>query len=868
MKKLLFYSLAFCFSFKLLAQSYKGMSYQAIIRGSNNELIVESPVGAKISIKIMNEIVFSEYHRVLTNENGLITLEIGAGEVLEGDFLEIDWSASEHFLIVSVDPNGGNNYTIVSESKLNAVPFAYQAGNVEILNSGEEFGQMNYWNGNQWIPFKKGNPGQILIISSDGKPTWSGDTYPIVRTESVNNIKSTSAKIRSNVLTAGGRNITGRGIVFGLKPNPGLSDNIITTSNGLGAYEIEMKNLKADSTYFVRAFASNSLGTGFGNELEFKTPPATTPNVSTTNATNITQISAVLGGTILDDGGSPIIEKGIFWGSEENINPKNANKKIIEDLTGSFSLILENLEPNKNYYFLAYAVNERGFSYGTEKKFTTKELNVPILTTREIINITNMNASCGGIIESNGGTSIKSKGIVWATSPNPTIEDNKTNEGVGENDFTSILTALSPNTTYYVRAYAENSTGLGYGQQVSFKTRTESGTLAVVETRYATDISAGFATLNGALLNEGGSAVTNLGIIISEEKNPTLGNNSIFQIEPKISSFSIVYNELKNNTTYYFRAFAINSYGISFGEILQFKTKSIESPLVKLDFTYLSSNGLTGLVRFIDDGNSPVLEMGLVASKNPHPTINDILLKSKENDKGAGTEETLTGLESGSTYYVRAYAKNSIGIRYSLEEDTVLFEKIEKLIDIDNNTYHVVKIGDQYWMQENLKVTRFNDGTVVPYLLENELWVSTREPAWCNLNHDSKITDSLGAIYNGYTAIATNKNICPNGWSVPDMDKVNKLLEFLGGDLLAGPKLRSRNSRPYYMPSNESGFNGKEIGLRYDGSGLFSSNGGYWWTSTKFNIQTRFFSIWDGSIGVASRAWYNNGGVSIRCIKN
>jgi uncharacterized protein (TIGR02145 family) len=123
------------------------------------------------------------------------------------------------------------------------------------------------------------------------------------------------------------------------------------------------------------------------------------------------------------------------------------------------------------YYVRAYATNSEGTGYGNELSFTTLEdLSIPILSTTEITEITQTTAKSGGNITDDGGATVTARGVCWSTSQNPTISGSKTEDGTGAGNFTSSISGLEPNTKYYVRAYATNSKGTGYGNELSFTT--------------------------------------------------------------------------------------------------------------------------------------------------------------------------------------------------------------------------------------------------------------------------------------------------------------------------------------------------------------------------------------------------------------
>ena len=139
-------------------------------------------------------------------------------------------------------------------------------------------------------------------------------------------------------------------------------------------------------------------------------------------------------------------------------------------LIREFASSLSGLLPNTLYYIRAYAVNGVGIGYGNELSFTTNPLVSPTITTTAISSITASTANSGGNISDDGGTPISARGICWATTATPTIANDKTTDGTGTGIFTSNITGLNPETTYYVRSYATNSIGTAYGNQLSFTT--------------------------------------------------------------------------------------------------------------------------------------------------------------------------------------------------------------------------------------------------------------------------------------------------------------------------------------------------------------------------------------------------------------
>jgi len=192
--------------------------------------------------------------------------------------------------------------------------------------------------------------------------------------------------------------------------------------------------------------------------------------LSTSSASNITSTSAQLGGNITDNGGSSITMRGICWATH---SVPTVSDSITSDGSGSgaFTSSLNALFANTTYYVRAYAINSSGTAYGNEVSFTTSK-GMPTITTTAVTNIAPLSAKSGGNILSDGGASITARGVCWSTSAHPTISDFKTSDSIGTGSFTSTLTPLASQTLYYVRAYATNSYGTAYGNEISFTAST------------------------------------------------------------------------------------------------------------------------------------------------------------------------------------------------------------------------------------------------------------------------------------------------------------------------------------------------------------------------------------------------------------
>ena len=294
---------------------------------------------------------------------------------------------------------------------------------------------------------------------------------PTVVTSPVSNISATAASAGGNVSSDGGATVTARGIVWGTATGPTTSLSTKTTDGtGSGNFTSSMSGLTASTNYFVRAYATNSVGTSYGEEISF-VAISNLPTITTSSIVNITTQSATGGGNISNDAGSPVTARGIVWSTSTAPTISLLTKTNNGSGTGAFTSSIGGLSIATKYYVRAYATNSNGTSYGNELNFTTLA-NLSSLVTTIATNITSVSATSGGTISADGGAPVTSRGIVWDTNTNPTIVlTTKTTDGaVGVGNFISNLSGLAASTKYYVRAYATNSTGTSYGDEITFTT--------------------------------------------------------------------------------------------------------------------------------------------------------------------------------------------------------------------------------------------------------------------------------------------------------------------------------------------------------------------------------------------------------------
>jgi uncharacterized protein (TIGR02145 family) len=193
-----------------------------------------------------------------------------------------------------------------------------------------------------------------------------------------------------------------------------------------------------------------------------------------------------------------------------------------------------------------------------------------VRTLPTVTNITEYTAESGGIVEKDGGAAVLSRGVCWNTTGNPTINDAHSSDGLGTGNFTSQLTELTPNTPYFVRAFAVNSVGASYGAIVHFETAGEGGVPHVISNT-PLNVTISSADLGGKVTEQGGSAVTERGVCWALFDNPTIADNKQ-AAGSDTGSFVTTVSGLEANQLYYFRAYATNSDGTGYGNVKQFNT--------------------------------------------------------------------------------------------------------------------------------------------------------------------------------------------------------------------------------------------------------------------------------------------------------
>ena len=697
---------------QLQAQAPQGFNYQATVRNSSGDLIINTNVYFKFNVIQGSQTslpVFTEIHYVPTDDLGQVTLVIGEGTATTGTFSELDWSLGSYYLGIELSINGANNYVPMGTTQLLSVPYALYAENTgsstNSLPNGQNTGDILVWNGSSWE------------VSSN----QNGGATPTVSTNTGLQYGATEAYSGGTIQSDNGYSITAKGLVWSLDPDPVVSLST-KTNEGPGAqnFSSTMTNLSPISNYYYRAYATNSRGTAYGNTYNFTTEDQL-PVVTTFDVTNIGTNSATSGLSISNNG-SPILESGIIW--------RNAQYDLYIDggydginNNGEGNLEMTNLSGGVTYIVRAFAKNSKGYAFGDIKFFTTTTTvpNIDIINISEVTTtsaIVRIGTANWDYID-NGGSQITVNGVVLGDNENVSLDNSirtYTNCETGQCSsewFNAYLYNLLPNTTYYVKGFATNANGTGYTEAGTFTTPAG---VPVVYSGRAENVTSNSVTVTGNnILANGGSDVLESGIIVSPHLEATYYEND--DIDPNrivtndgsaMGGFDSTANNLLPAVRYFFSAYAINSYGV-----------------------------------------------GQVVSDNYQ-------------------------------FYTPSQAGSGV-------------------TDIDGNFYQTVIIGNKEWMAEDLRVTRFNDGTPVTQVTQWDYSFENEIPKYY-------FVEEL-FFYN--QLVTTNaKQICPSGYRLPT----------------------SEDFYPQTLPYNS--INDDAYSLNYTGwlseDGLFDVNnvGHYWFVNS------------------------------------
>lgn len=417
----------------------------------------------------------------------------------------------------------------------------------------------------------------------------------------------------------------------------------------LRMYYVNRQNTYSDGTAYVGTYSSIG-GTDRGYDYALKITCYnyyTIPSVSSSAASSVGETLATVGGNVTSSGGSSVTERGVYWGTSAGSQP---NKVASGSGTGVFTANISGLDGGTMYHYKAYAKNAAGTDYGSVRTFTTTS-SVPSVTTGGVSDIDTTIATVEGNVTDDHGANVTERGVCYNTTGTPTTAGDKVATGSGEGVFESDLTGLTPDEHYYARAYAINSNGTTYGSEVEFDT------LSAIPTVTTTDSASGrtttTVTVEGNVVSDNGSAITERGFVYSTELNPTVSDGKAI-VTGTTGAMTTEITGLGSCTDYHFRAYATNSEGIGYGADYEFTTlpsnpTSLVATVQGKDRIFLEWESGT-------DGKYIVIRG---QEDSPPANINSgTLVYNSARETGVSTAHT--GLDDSSHWYYRVWTASTL----------------------------------------------------------------------------------------------------------------------------------------------------------------------------------------------------------------
>ena len=424
-----------------------------------------------------------------------------------------------------------------------------------------------------------------------------------------------------------------------------------------GFISIILDGLLDDVQYYLRPYIKDGSHLAYGDVIPFLIPAV--PVVYTYDAQDITPQSATLCGKVLK--GADISDRGFIYNEGTcGIEDLKYKVSVFGDI-GEYTAQLNGLNPNKKYTYCAYTINPMGTYYGEVKSFTTN-VDMPAVTSAVVSAITSTTAKFSSSVKSHGGETVTEAGFYNSTEPSVDPETAlKVNQPYSQDAFSIDVEKLDVYTKYYVMAYATNSAGTTYSDVATFTTDSSYPT---VQTVGATDINSQGATLSGSVLSDNGASITERGFVYMQGTGTPTTDSYKLKVSGKTGEYTGALSGLEPNKKYSFRAYAVNSKGTAYGEVMSFLTVTGLPKVSAVDVSKIASTSATLTADVTDHGGETVSEVGFYYSLDPAVDV-ETSVKVTRNYAGGAFSTSLTDLSVFTTYYVKAYAVNSAGVAYS-----------------------------------------------------------------------------------------------------------------------------------------------------------------------------------------------------------
>lgn len=365
-----------------------------------------------------------------------------------------------------------------------------------------------------------------------------------------------------------------------------------------------------------------------------------------------------------------------------------------------------------------------------------------------------------------------------------------------------------------------------------------------------------------------GSKITDKGVCWSSEHNPTK-DNAFVSAGSGAGTFDVKAIDVMNNSKSYFRIYATNSKGTRYGEELTCST--IPHKDVVTGSFYYNDKGQPSIDGFVGKSIGAI-QKGFCWNKSGNPILANSFSVVDPNYEQLSS--ILNDLESNTDYFVRVYAVCPDGVYYG---NVVNFKTYgETVTDFDGNRYNTVVVGTQTWTVENLRTSKYQNGSEVFYKSNGTSWDTTTKPAYGYYANYLNYKNKYGYFYNHY-AIDENKNLAPNGWHVATLNDWQELVRFLGGEYAAVSQLISPIKSNWPLNQNAPHINSRFDALpggyrKWPGGFDYEESATVWfWTSVKLIGEQAMAVCLSANVSsheIVYKSQPMRSGAYIRCVKN
>lgn len=529
----------------------------------------------------------------------------------------------------------------------------------------------------------------LLCFSGCSKESAPENEMPTLTTGEATAIGRKTATISGSISVPEGSEVKNCGFLYSTVtslPEAESTTISVTLKGGASTYETTLEGLTPNTKYYYCLYANSGYTTTRSSVREFTTAADGTPALEATASISATETSLTVASKLSDDGGSDIQKFGFAYKVSGSADAEKMIEADRKENDGRYTFTITGLTAETSYEVRAFATNSKGTGYGEAVTLVTSAPELPVvqMETKEP-GSTSIQISAKITNESDLSTSITEVGFCWSKdNETPTITDTKIIAELSNKNFSALLSGLSPETKYYIRAYAINKkTKTGYSSVISFTTGKSS--VPVLSATTSITVEETTATVQSGILDNGGHDVTKFGFAYKP-----VGDAAETQKEVPASAlqtdgtFRFTLTGLSSEKTYEIRAFAINSVGTGYGTSCSITTLALKSPQVTVEVGTVGGEfvSVTGVVQSAGGESSTVQEVGFCwSSSNAKPTLVDNKLKSTLDGVAFGS--TISGLKAETKYYIRAYAVNEAKVGYSdvIEMTTAVSDKP----DVDDN---------------------------------------------------------------------------------------------------------------------------------------------------------------------------------------